>query len=160
MTLTNTGNSSVSISQVSESGAGFNVNGIALPLSLAAGQSTSFTVTFAPASAGSLSGSVIVVSNATNSPLVIALSGTGAAPVSHAVSLTWAPGSSPYAGFNVYRGTSSGGPYTRVDTSMVSSTSYIDAGVNSGQTYYYVATELDSSGTESSYSSEVSAVIP
>lgn len=160
VTLTNTGNSSVSISQVSESGAGFSTTGIALPLSLAAGQSTSFTATFAPASSGSLSGSVTVVSNATNSPLVIALSGTGASPASHTVSLSWTPGAPTYSGFNVYRGTTSGGPYTRVDTSMVSSTSYLDSGVSSGQTYYYVATEVDTIGTESGYSGEVSAVIP
>ena len=159
-TVTNTGNSSVSISQVSASGTGFSTNSIALPLSLAVGQSTSFTVTFAPASVGSLPGSVTVISNAANSSLVIALSGTGASTVSHRVSLSWTPGSSTYSGFNVYRGTSSGGPYTRVDTSMVSSTSYLDAGVSSGQTYYYVATELDTTGTESGYSTEVSAVIP
>lgn len=158
--LTNTGNSSVSISQVTESGADFSTNAIALPLSLAAGQSTSFTVTFAPASTGTLSGSVSVVSNASNSPLVIALFGTGATPVSHSVSLSWTPSSSSYSGFNIYRGTTSGGPYTRVDASMVSSASYLDSGVNSGQTYYYVATEIDTTGTESSYSSEVSAVVP
>jgi fibronectin type 3 domain-containing protein len=52
------------------------------------------------------------------------------------------------------------GPYTRVDTSVVSSTSYLDLSVSSGQTYYYVATEVDTTGTESGYSGEVSAVIP
>jgi P pilus assembly chaperone PapD len=160
VTISNTGNSSVSISQVSASGAGFSTSGIALPLSLAAGQSTSFSVSFAPASAGSLAGSVTVVSNATNSPLVVALSGTGVAPVSHAVSLSWTPSSSTYSGFNIYRGTTSGGPYTRLDTSVVSATSYVDSGVSSGSTYYYVATEVDSSGTESAYSGEVSAKIP
>jgi hypothetical protein len=160
VTITNNGNSSVSISQVSASGAGFTTNGITLPLSLAAGQSTSISVAFAPASAGNLSGSVTVVSNATNSPLVVVLSGTGSTPVSHTVSLSWTPSSPTFSGFNVYRGTTSGGPYTRVDTSMISATSYVDSGVSSGQTYYYVATEVDSSGTESSYSSEVSATIP
>jgi hypothetical protein len=160
VTITNNGNSSVSISQVSASGAGFTTNGITLPLSLAAGQSTSISVAFAPASAGNLSGSVTVVSNATNSPLVVALSGTGSTPVSHTVSLSWTPSSPTFSGFNVYRGTTSGGQYTRVDTSMISATSYVDSGVSSGQTYYYVATEVDSSGTESSYSSEVSATIP
>ena len=160
VTISNTGNSSVSISQVTASGAGFGTSGIALPLSLAAGQSTSFNVTFAPASTGNLPGSVTVVSNATNSPLVVALSGTGAAPVSHTVSLTWTPSSSTYSGFNIYRGTTSGGPYTRVDTSTISTTSYVDSNVSSGQTYYYVATELDSTGTESSYSSQVTATIP
>ena len=160
VTISNTGNSSVSISQVTASGTGYKTSAITLPLSLAVGQSTSFGVTFTPASAGNLPGSVTVVSNATNSPLVIALSGTGASTVSHTVSLSWTPSSSTYSGFNVYRGTSSGGPYTRVDTSVVSSTSYLDAGVSSGQTYYYVATEVDTTGTESGYSSEVSAVIP
>jgi len=160
VTISNTGNSGVSISQISASGAGFTTSSIALPLSLAAGQSTSFSVTFAPASTGNLAGSVTVVSNAANSPLVVALSGAGALPVSYTVSLNWTPGSSTYSGFNVYRGTISGGPYTRVDSSMIPTTSYTDAGVASGQTYFYVATELDSIGTESGYSSEVSATIP
>jgi HYDIN/CFA65/VesB-like, Ig-like domain/Abnormal spindle-like microcephaly-assoc'd, ASPM-SPD-2-Hydin/Cep192 domain 4 len=160
VTISNTGNSSVSISQISASGTGYATSAVALPLSLAAGQSTSFNVTFDPASTGSLSGSVTVVSNATNSPLVIALSGTGASPVSHSVALSWTPSSSTFLGFNVYRGTTSGGPYAKVDTTTISSTSYLDAGVSSGQTYYYVATEVDTTGTESGFSSEVSAVVP
>jgi hypothetical protein len=160
VTISNTGNSSVSISQISASGTGFNISGVALPLSLAAGQSTSLSVTFAPASAGNLSGSITVVSNAANSPLVIALTGTGASPSSHSVSLSWVPGGSNYSGFNVYRGTTSGGPYTRLDTSTVSVPSYVDAGVSSGQTYYYVATEVDATGAESGFSGEVSAAIP
>jgi hypothetical protein len=160
VTISNTGNSSVAISQISTSGAGFTTSSIALPLSLAAGQSTSFSVTFAPASTGNLAGSVTVVSNATNSPLVVALSGIGALPASYTVSLNWTPGSSSYSGFNVYRGTVSGGPYTKVDSSTIPTTSYTDLGVASGQTYFYVATELDSTGTESGYSSEVSATIP
>jgi P pilus assembly chaperone PapD len=160
VTVSNTGNSSISISQVSASGAGFSTSGIAVPLSLTAGQSTSFSVTFAPGSAGNLLGSVTIISNATNSPLVVALSGNGATPVSHTVSLSWTPSSSTYSGFNVYRGTTSGGPYTRVDTSMISTSSYVDTSVAGGQTYFYVATELDSTGMESSYSSQVSAIIP
>jgi hypothetical protein len=158
--LTNTGNSAVSISQISASGTGFSTSGIALPLSLAAGQSTSFSVTFAPTSTGNLPGNVTVVSNATNSPLTVALSGTGAVPVSHAVALNWTPSSSTYSGFNVYRGTTSGGPYTKVDSSVIPITSYSDAGVTSGKTYYYVATEVDSTGMESGYSSEATATIP
>jgi len=160
VTISNTGNSSVSISQVTAGGTGYKTSAIALPLSLAAGQSTSFGVTFAPASAGNLPGSVTVVSNAANSPLVIVLSGTGTAPVSHTVSLTWTPSASTFSGFNVYRGSTSGGPYTKVGTSMISATSYLDASVSSGQTYYYVATEVDTTGTESGYSTQVSAVIP
>jgi fibronectin type 3 domain-containing protein len=76
------------------------------------------------------------------------------------VNLNWTPSSSTYSGFNVYRGTTSGGPYTKVDSSVIPTTSYTDAGVTSGKTYFYVATEVDSTGMESTYSSEVSTTIP
>jgi hypothetical protein len=160
VTLANTGNSSVSVSQISTSGAGFSAAGFALPVTLAAGQSTSFSVTFAPTTTGSLSGNVTVTSNATNSPLAIALSGSGAAVVSHSVILNWTPSTSSYAGFNVYRGALSGGPYTKVNSALISATSFSDSSVSSGQAYYYVATEVDSTGAESVYSSEVIATIP
>jgi hypothetical protein len=160
VTISNTGNSSVTISEVIANGTGFRLSSIALPVTVAAGQSTSFSVIFAPASAGSDTGSVTVTSNATNSPLVLALSGTGAALASHSVALGWTPSSSSYSGFNIYRGTVSGGPYTKVDTALIPTASYTDSSVSAGQTYYYVATEVDSTGAESGYSSEVRAAIP
>ena len=160
VTLANTGNSSVSVSQISISNAGFSAAGFALPLTLAAGQSTSFSVTFAPTTTSSFSGSVTVTSNATNSPLAISLSGSGAAPVNHSVTLNWTPSSSSFAGFNVYRGALSGGPYTKVNTALISATSFIDTNVASGQTYYYAATEVDTTGAESVYSTEVIATVP
>jgi fibronectin type 3 domain-containing protein len=80
--------------------------------------------------------------------------------VSHSVALNWTPSTSSYVGFNVYRGSLSGGPYNRANSALISSTSFSDAGVASGQTYYYVATEVDSTGAESVYSSEVIATIP
>ena len=75
--LNNTGNSSVSISQVNVSGAGFSASGIALPLTLAAGQSASLNVAFAPTATGTVTGKVAIVSNATNSPATVTLSGAG-----------------------------------------------------------------------------------
>jgi hypothetical protein len=160
VTLTNSGNSSVSLSQISVNGAGFSGTGMALPLTLAAGQATSFSATFAPTASGNFSGSASIISNATNSPLAVSLSGSGTAPVNHSVNLDWTPGSSPFAGFNVYRGSLSGGPYTRVNTALISTTTFLDTSVVSGLTYHYVATEVDSTGMESSYSSEVMATIP
>ena len=160
VTLANTGNASVTLSQITETGTGFAVSGCTTPLTLAAGQSTSFTATFDPATAGALSGSVTVTSNATNSPQVISLSGTGAASTTYAVGLSWTPSSSSYSGFNVYRGSQSGGPYTKVNPSIISSPTYSDSTVTAGDTYYYVATEVNTSGVESAYSSQASAVIP
>ena len=160
LTLTNSGNSTISISQITENGAGFKTSTVAVPISLAPGQSTSFNVSFAPAAAGNLSGSVTVTSNAADSSLVVPISGAGAATVNYSVALSWTPSSTTYAGFHVYRGTTSGGPYTKIDASMIPSPGYSDTNVAAGQKYFYVATELDSAGVESPYSSEVSATIP
>jgi hypothetical protein len=60
------------------------------------------------------------------------------------------------ANYNVYRSTTSGGPYTKIATG-VTGTTYNDTDVINGTTYYYVVTAVNSSGTESAYSNEVSA---
>jgi hypothetical protein len=60
----------------------------------------------------------------------------------------------------VYRGTISGGPYSRVNGSLIGATTYVDSTVSSGQTYYYVATAVDSSNDESTYSLQATAVVP
>jgi ASPM-SPD-2-Hydin domain-containing protein/HYDIN/CFA65/VesB family protein/immunoglobulin I-set domain protein len=75
--LSNNGSSSVRISAVNASGTGFSVSGISLPATLAAGQSASLTIAFLPYSAGSVTGTLSVMSNATNSPSTVSLSGTG-----------------------------------------------------------------------------------
>ena len=79
-TLTNTGGATVTISQATASGAGFSVSGLTLPVTLAANQNVTFTATFAPTSAGAASGTLSIVSDASNSPLSIPLSGTGLTP--------------------------------------------------------------------------------
>ena len=160
VTLTNAGNSSVTISNVSVSGSGFNASGISSGLILAPGQTAALTATFAPAAAGSVKGSVSVASNATNSPDSISLSGTGVAAVAHSVALTWAPSTSTVIGYNTYSSTVSGGPYTRLTSGPVAATSYTDSAVQAGQTYYFVVTSVDSSNVESAYSTEVSALVP
>ena len=80
ITLKNSGTSSLSISQVSVTGSGFAASGITTPLTLAAGQSVSLSVTFAPASTGSVTGSVSVTNGASASPTSISLTGTGVQP--------------------------------------------------------------------------------
>jgi Protein of unknown function (DUF1573)/Abnormal spindle-like microcephaly-assoc'd, ASPM-SPD-2-Hydin len=89
-TVTNTGGSTVTISQVAVSGPGFTLSGISTPATLTAGQSANFTVTFTPASAASASGNVTVTSNGSNPTLTIALAGTGSV-VAGQLSATPAP---------------------------------------------------------------------
>src|SRR5258705_385133 len=82
VTLTNNGNATATISQVSTTGAGFSVSGLSTPYTLATGAATSFKVSFSPSAAGAYSESVAVTSNAANSPTTVSLSGTGASTTS------------------------------------------------------------------------------
>jgi hypothetical protein len=159
--LINTGNSSVTISSVNVSGTGFTVSGVSSGETLTAGQSVPVTVQFAPAVAGAVSGSVSLISNATNSPAAMGLSGSGAQLSVHTVGLTWMDSASTVSGYNVYRGTSTGGPYaSKLTPSPISSTQFTDTGLQSGQTYFYVVTAVDSNGAESVYSNQATASIP
>lgn len=145
ITLTNAGNSSVTISKVTVSGAGFNASGSVAGLILSPNQTATLRATFAPAATGAQTGTIAVSSNATNSPANIALSGTGvAATTAHSVALSWNPTSSGTTGYNVYVGSNSGGPYSRLTPTPVTASAYLDTNVVSGDSYYYVVTALNS----------------
>ena len=158
--FSNAGSGSLTISQTAVSGAGFTMTGQTFPITLSAGQTSSINVQFAPTVSGSTTGSVSVVSNATNTPTTIALSGTGVQLIAHTAALSWTASTSVVTGYNVYRGTVSGGPYTLLNAPLVILAGYTDNTVLSGQTYFYVVTAVDANNVESSYSNETSAVIP
>jgi hypothetical protein len=159
-TLTNTGNSNVTISSANTTGAGFTVSGLSSGESLSPNQSIPVTVQFAPNAAGAVNGNLTIVSNATDSPTSIGLTGTGTQQTK-TVALGWTASTSSVIGYNVYRGTATGGPYSsRLTSSPVASTQFTDSAVQSGQTYYYVVTSVDSSDAESVYSGQATATIP
>jgi hypothetical protein len=150
---------SVAIASASVNSSEFVLSGISLPATLAAGQSTPFTVTFTPGASGAASASLSFTSNAANSPAVQTMTGTGTAAVEHTVDLTW-NASTNAVGYNIYRSSVSGGPYSMINTALDSTTAYTDSTVVSGQTYYYVATAVNSESQESVYSDQATAVIP
>jgi fibronectin type 3 domain-containing protein len=115
-------------------------------------------VVFAPTATGTASANLTFTTSVSTSS-AIALSGSGAAPPQHLVTLSWAADTSTVAGYNVYRGTTSGGPYTQI-YSLDANTTYTDSTVQSGSTYYYVVTAVGTSGAESGYSNQVQAVVP
>ncbi len=78
----------------------------------------------------------------------------------HTVSLAWADSSSGLSGFNVYRSSTSGGPYTRINSTLLPSTTFTDSSVQAGQTYFYVTTAVSSSNVESGYSNQAQTVVP
>ena len=160
MSGTLTASSDVTVSSADWNGSGYSVSGITFPTTVAAGNSVSFGVTFTPQSSGSSTGSISFLSDASNAPVTETLTGSGAQTSQHSVDLSWDPSSSQVAGYNIYRGTQSGGPYSRLNSALQGGTSYTDAGVQSGLTYFYVARSVDANSQESVPSNEVSALIP
>jgi len=160
VTVKNTGNSSVTISQVTTSGGGFGIAGGFIGATIAAGQSATLNVVFSPQATGTSSGKLTISSNATNSPNSISASGTGVSNTAHSVSLSWSGGSSSgILGYYVYRSTVSGSAYLRVNLVPTASTKFTDGTVASGRTYYYVVTAVGGSG-ESPRSNQIVAVVP
>ena len=161
ISVTNSGGSNVTISNVIVAGAGLAANGVSSGLILAPAQAAALNVSFDPATAVSVAGSIAVVSNASNSPTSISVAGTGvAAPAPTSLLLAWNPSTSSVVGYNVYTSFISGGPYTRLTSSPVATMSYSDTVIQAGKTYYFVATAVNSSGIESAYSNEISATVP
>jgi len=161
VTVNNTGNANVQISSISESGTGFTLAGASTPVTLTPNQSLTFSVIFSPASAGSLTGTVTVTSNASGSPATITLAGTGVQATTHTVTLNWTASTSTVAGYNIYRSsTSATSGFAQINTSLVTSLSYVDSGLPGSTTYYYAATAVDASGTESVQSNVATAAIP
>ena len=150
---------SVTISSDSSTSSQFALTGVTLPLTLTPGESLSVNVAFTPQSSSTVTGSISFSSNASNSPGIESLNGVGTG-ATYSVNLIW-NASSDVAGYNVYRSTSSSGSYSKINSALDANTSYTDTSVASGNTYYYSATSVNSSGQESSLSTPpVQAVVP
>ncbi|HEX4606259.1 MAG TPA: choice-of-anchor D domain-containing protein, partial [Candidatus Angelobacter sp.] len=120
LTVSNTSSVAITISNLSATGAGFSQSGVTLPLTLASGQSTAIAVKFAPAAAGSVTGSLQITSNATNASIAIALSGTGTTPPPQQGTLTVNSQSLAFGSVNT--GTSASQNLTVSNTSSVAVT--------------------------------------
>jgi len=64
---------------------------------------------------------------------------------------------SDLAGYNVYRSTTSGSGYSKLNTTLLTQSDYNDSNVALSSTYYYVVTAEDTNSIETVYSSEVTA---
>jgi len=77
----------------------------------------------------------------------------------HSVGLNWNASSTPNVTYKIYRTTISGGPYTFL-ASPGTAINFTDPNIQSGQTYYYVVTSVDSSNKESVFSNQTQALVP
>jgi hypothetical protein len=160
VTFTNTSSSNVTVSNVTIGGAGFSAMGMSNGVNLSPGTSVAMNVSFTPSAVGPVSGSITVTDNASNPTVTIVLSGAGA--TGHTAKVSWnRSASANVVGYYIYRGTTTGGPYSRLNGSLPDqSTTSIDGTVQSGQTYYYVVTAVAGNGLESAFSNEALAFIP
>jgi hypothetical protein len=152
---------SVTVTGANTNNSVFSVGGLSLPVTIPAGQSASFTVTFSPVTTGAASATLTFTSNAQPSTTTEALTGTGTAAPTHSVNLSWNPSTSQdIAGYNVYRTvySSSCGSFSKINSLLNTSTLYTDSNVVDGTSYCYATTAVNTSNEESSYSNIVSNV--
>jgi fibronectin type 3 domain-containing protein len=108
-----------------------------------------------------VNGSLVLMSNGAT-VLSVPLAGTGLTPLAHSVDIAWdASTSATLQGYNVYRSTVSGGPYSKISPTVATSTLlFTDSTPVSGKQYFYVVTAVDTSGLESAASTQVAVTIP
>lgn len=129
-TVTNTGQSSLTISQITVTGTGYSISGISAPVTLTAGQGASFSVQFAPSAIGSASGNIAFQTD--NGTVNLPLSGTGVM----AGTLTASPTSISFGSVGVGSASSqtvtlknTGGENVTVTAATVSGAGFSDSGL-------------------------------
>ena len=161
--LSSTGSSPVILNSATVSGTGFSLIGGSFPVTMNPTQTLTLQIQFLPTGPGAQTGQVTLVSTSTNGATsTVTLSGSGAGG-NHEVDLTWgAPTNSPtpVAGYNVYRSTGSSGSFGLINSPVIASSAYIDTSVVSGLSYTYIVKSVDSSGTESVPSNQITVTIP
>ena len=128
------GAANVTVSSATISGENFQLGGLSLPFTIPAGHSVPFTITFVPREGRGSSAILSFASDAKNSPVEQAVTVRRVDPIQqHKVQLSWKASTSKHlAGYNVYRGTQSGGPYKKINDSVDPSTKYTDLHVIAG----------------------------
>ena len=101
----------------------------------------------------------VSLSGATSAPAVPAApANLSAAVASGAVALSWSA-SSGATGYDVWRAAASAGPFTRLTAAAQAATSYRDAAVTAGATYWYQVTASNAAGAGAA-SAAASATVP
>ena len=161
ITLNNTGRADLSITSIAFNGTdATNFTELDTCNSpVEAGGNCTITILFTPSAIGTRTASLAIIDNASGSPQSVSLSGNG----EHDVILSWSASTSPaISGYNVFRGSASHSESAMpLNSTPIIGTTYADANVKAGATYYYVVTVVASDDvTQSTDSNETSATVP
>lgn len=141
----------------------FTIGGLTLPVTIPAGQSASFSITFSPSTSGTANATLTVASNGQPSTTTEALTGSGTAAPVHSVNLSWNASTSPgISGYNIYRALYAGsacGSFSKINPVVDTTTLYTDSNVVDGSSYCYATTAINTSNQESGYSNIASNVL-
>jgi hypothetical protein len=152
----------VTVTAASTNNSVFTIGGLSLPVTIPAGQSTSFSITFSPLTSGTANASLTVASNGQPSTTTESLTGSGTAAPTHTVNLSWnGSTSSGISGYNVYRAlyaNTACGSFSKINSVLTTTTLYTDSNVVDGNSYCYAATAVNSTSQESGYSNIASNV--
>jgi hypothetical protein len=126
--------------------------------SVPAGDTCTVGLTFMPSGSGERTATLDITDSASGSPQAANLTGSGCPDII----LSWAASTTPgIVGYNIYRGTAPAGESaTPINSAPVGATTYVDATVTPGMTYYYVLTSVAAGGAQSPRSSETQAKVP
>ena len=154
----------VKLTNVSSNNSVFSVGGLSLPVTISAGHSVPFTVTFTPQVAGGVTAKLTFsgtsISTGQTFTTTETLTGSGMS-TTHTVSLSWdASTSADISGYYVYRASyaNSCGSFSRINSLLVTSTLYSDFEITDGNSYCYATTAVNSIGEESTFSNIVSNI--
>jgi Tol biopolymer transport system component len=75
-------------------------------------------------------------------------------PEGKALTVSWQPVTASIVGYNLYRGSTPGGPYIKINSTSVTNSYYPDKGLLNDTAYYYVVCSTDTFGNESPRSNE------
>lgn len=162
LVLTSSGTAPLTISAVKLTGTSFTMSGMSFPLTLNPGEAATLEVEFDPTATGAVAGTVTLTSNASSGAAAIRLSGTGEA-AQYSVKLSWEPPSNsaePIAGYNIYAASTGSSQYELRNSSPVTSTSYTDTNVVTGDGYNYEVMSVDTKGVQSPPSNVFTVKIP
>src|SRR5260370_34908360 len=95
LAIWNDGRAALAITKETVAASAFSVSGLSVPTTIQPAKAVTVTLKFAPASAGSFAGYLALTSNASNSSVSLAMTGTGVAPALRATPSSASFGSVP-----------------------------------------------------------------